>query len=353
MSQDNLTLVLHKAKDARLEQTPIPNDIGPDDALIKTLRVGICGSDVHYWQRGEIGPFVLKAPMILGHETCGQVVKIGENVKNVKIGDVVAIEPGISCGKCDVCKAGRYNLCKEMVFHATPPHDGTLRRYFKHPAHLCFPIPDNMTPEEGACIEPLSVGMHGCNRANIKPGETLLIGGAGPIGLFTLLVAKAYGARDICITDINQNRLDFAKKVGADFTLLVKPGQTAEQISKEACAFIGGNGYEKIIECSGAEISIQSNLMAGAPGSTFVLTANCQPMVTVPLVCCPTREMDIKGVFRYVGCYKPAIHLVATGRISIKNFITDSFPLEKSLDAFELARGGTAIKVIIDCEQKK
>jgi len=352
MAPDNLTLVLHKAKDARLEQTKIPDSIGPDDALIQTLRVGICGSDVHYWQRGSIGPFVLTDPMILGHETCGRVVKVGNNVKNVKIGDVVAIEPGISCFKCKPCKDGRYNLCKDMVFHATPPHDGTLRRFFKHPAHLCFKLPDNMTAEEGACIEPLSVGLHSCNRAEIKPNNTLLIGGAGPIGLFTLLVAKAYGARDIVITDINQDRLNFAKQIGADHTLLVKPGQTPEEISKACCAFIGGEGFEKVIECSGAEISIQTGLNAGAPGATFVLTANCAPMVTVPLVCCPTREMDIKGVFRYVNSYPPAIFLVSSGKINVKNFITHRYNLEQSLEAFETARAGKAIKVMINCEKE-
>jgi len=307
---------------------------------------------VHYWQSGKIGPFVLQDPMILGHETCGRVVKLGNNVKNLKVGDVVAIEPGIACFKCDVCKTGRYNLCKEMVFHATPPHDGTLRRYFKHPAHLCFKIPDNMSPEEGACIEPLSVGMHSCNRAGIKPGNSLLIGGAGPIGLFTLLVAKAYGAKNITITDINQDRLNFAKTLGANNALLVKIGQKSEEIAKEACALNDGDGYEKVIECSGSETSIQAGLTAGAPGSTFVLTANCAPMVNVPLVCCPTREMDIKGVFRYVDCYKPAIFLVSTGRINVKSFITHHFTLEQSLEAFEVARSGNAIKVIIDCEKK-
>jgi len=351
-SKDNLTFVLHKKKDVRLEQTPIPTDIGPNDALIQTLAVGICGSDVHYWLHGSIGPFVLKKPMILGHETSGRVVEVGENVKNVKIGDIVAIEPGISCFKCDECKTGRYNLCEDMIFHATPPHDGTLRRYFKHPAHLCFKLPDNISPEEGACIEPLSVGMHGCNRADIKLGDKVLILGAGPIGLFTLLVAKAYGAY-VVITDINESRLEFAEKIGADHILLVKPGQKAKDISIAARAFMEGKGFEKIIECSGAEISIQAGLMAGLPGSTYVQIANCAPMVNIPLVCCPTSEMDIKGVFRYVGCYKPAIFLIETGRIKVKEFITHRFPLEKALEAYEVAHSGQAIKVIINCEQEQ
>ncbi|KAK4336714.1 hypothetical protein RND71_043558 [Anisodus tanguticus] len=173
-----------------------------------------------------------------GHETCGRVVKVGKKVTNVKPGDVVAIEP----------------------------------------AHLCFKLPDNMSPEEGACIEPLSVGIHSCNRADVKSGNTVLICGAGPIGLFTLVVAKAYGASKVCIT-----------------------GQTSELNAKELIAFVDNKGFEKVIECSGAEISIQSGLMATAAGGTYALVANCAPMVNVPLICGPTREVDIKGVFRYAN----------------------------------------------------
>jgi L-iditol 2-dehydrogenase len=168
--------------------------------LLETDSVGICGSDVHYWQHGRIGDFVLTKPMILGHETSAIVREIGSDVVHLSPGQRVAVEPGESCARCDYCKQGRYNLCVSMRFHATPPYDGTLRRYFVHPAHLCFVLPDEVDSESGACVEPLSVGVHACNRARVACGHRVLILGAGPIGLVSLLVAKAYGASTICIT---------------------------------------------------------------------------------------------------------------------------------------------------------
>lgn len=186
---DNLTAVLHGIEDLRLEQTPIP-EINDDEVLLEMDCVGICGSDVHFLVHGRIGPFVCDGPMVIGHEASGVVCKTGKNVKNLKIGDRVAIEPGVPCRICDYCKTGNYNLCPDVKFCACPPNDGNLTRYFAHAADFCFKLPDHVTMEEGALMEPLSVGVHACRRANVQLGSEVLILGAGPIGLVTIIAAK-------------------------------------------------------------------------------------------------------------------------------------------------------------------
>src|SRR5581483_6978841 len=182
----------------------MPEKPEPDEVLLETLCVGICGSDVHYWQLGHIGDFILTTPMVLGHETCARVIACGENVTHLNPGDRVAIEPGESCRRCHYCKVGRYNLCTGgLTFHATPPYHGTLTRYFKHAGDLCFKVPNYMSDEETALLEPLAVGVHAAERANVKIGNNVLICGAGPIGLVSIMAAKAMGANAICVTDIS------------------------------------------------------------------------------------------------------------------------------------------------------
>ena len=203
---DNLTAVLHKTNDIRLEQTPIPSP-GEDEVLLRMDSVGICGSDVHYWTHGAIGDFIVRAPMILGHEAAGIVEECGKNVKHLKPGDRVAIEPGVPCRRCDYCKEGRYNLCPDIQFCATPPVHGNLCRYYKQAADFCFKLPDHMSLEEGALMEPLAVGVHACQRAGVALGKTALVCGAGPIGLVNLLTAKAMGASEVVVTDISEERL--------------------------------------------------------------------------------------------------------------------------------------------------
>ncbi|KAK8374803.1 hypothetical protein O3P69_015526 [Scylla paramamosain] len=199
MANDNLSAVLYAKNDLRMENRLIPEP-GPNEVLLHMSCVGICGSDVSYLKRGAIGDFIVKAPMVLGHESSGVVAKCGSNVKNLKPGDRVAIEPGVPCRMCNFCKSGKYNLCPDVVFCATPPYDGSLCRYYKHAADFCFKLPDHVSLEEGAILEPLSVGVHACRRAGVTMGSNVLVLGAGPIGLVSLLTAKAMGASQICVT---------------------------------------------------------------------------------------------------------------------------------------------------------
>ncbi|XP_050717224.1 sorbitol dehydrogenase-like isoform X2 [Eriocheir sinensis] len=258
MATDNLSAVLYDKNDLRMENRPIPEP-GPDEVLLRMAKVGICGSDVSYLVRGAIGDFVVKAPMVLGHEASGVVAKCGSNVKTLKPGDRVAIEPGVPCRVCDFCKSGKYNLCPDVVFCATPPDDGNLCRYFAHAADFCFKLPDHVTLEEGAILEPLSVGVHACRRAGVTLGSSVLVCGAGPIGLVSLLSAKAMGASKVCITDIDENRLQVAKSMGADHTVLVKSGavETLAQKIKEEM----GEMPNITVECSGAESSIRLGIL--------------------------------------------------------------------------------------------
>ncbi|CAF0803849.1 unnamed protein product [Adineta steineri] len=342
---ENIALVLHKIDDLRLEPFPVsePKD---GEVLIEMQSVGICGSDVHYWKWGAIGDFIVRAPMVLGHESSGKVIKVGPNVKNLKEGDRVTIEPGVPCRRCDFCKTGRYNLCPDVVFLATPPVHGSIARYHTHAADFCFKLPDHVSYEEGAFCEPLSVGVHACRRAGVTIGSKVLITGAGPIGLVSMLAAKAMGADTVIMTDISQSRLDFAKKIGASHVILAdKDAQKTAQIVIETL----GCMPDISIECSGAESSIQTTFYGTISGGVVVLVGLGRPLASLPIVNAAVREIDIRGVFRYANCYPAALSLIASGRIDVKPLITHRFKINESVQAFEMAESGQAIKVMIQC----
>uniref|UniRef100_A0A131YI52 Sorbitol dehydrogenase n=1 Tax=Rhipicephalus appendiculatus TaxID=34631 RepID=A0A131YI52_RHIAP len=345
---DNLSAVLYKKDDIRLEQRPIPEP-GDNDVQIQMHSVGICGSDVHYWTHGAIGNFIVREPMVLGHESSGTVVKAGKNVKHLKPGDRVAIEPGVPCRYCSFCKEGRYNLCPDVVFCATPPHHGTLTRFYTHAADFCYKLPDHVSFEEAALLEPLSVAVHACRRARLQIGQMVLICGAGPIGLVNLLTAKAMGASCVVMTDIIGGRLQVAKALGADFVISVA-SKTVEDIKQEIIRTLG-DLPEVTIECTGAESSTQLGMVSTKAGGTLVLVGMGPNEVKVPLVDAACREIDIRGIFRYANCYPTALAMVASGKVDVKPLVTHHFKLASTVEAFQTAKTGAggAIKVVIDC----
>lgn len=222
---------------------------------------------MHYWQHGGIGSFQLKEPMILGHESAGVVAALGPNVKNLKVGDRVALEPGVACRMCDQCKSGRYNLCYEMSFAATPPVDGTLCNYYKHAADFCFKLPDHVSLEEGALIEPLSVGIHAARRGNITSGSRVFIFGAGPVGLLCAAAAKAAGAGHVTIADLVPSRLEFAKNYYTDSQVLLQraqPGEPNMEYSRRMVSAILETEElaDAVIDCTGAETCVQMSVLA-------------------------------------------------------------------------------------------
>ncbi|KAM9408996.1 sorbitol dehydrogenase-like [Pholidichthys leucotaenia] len=349
MMQENLSLVLHAPEDLRLEDRPIPEP-GPNEVLLQMHSVGICGSDVHYWKNGRIGDFVLTKPMVLGHEASGRVVKVGSGVKHLKVGDRVAIEPGVPREMDEFFKNGRYNLSPSIFFCATPPDDGNISRYYKHRANFCYKLPDNVTFEEGALIEPLSVGIHACRRAGVTLGSTVLICGAGPIGLVSLLVAKAMGAALVIITDLDPDRLAIAKDLGADFQLTVKKEDGPQQLAKSVQDILGVQP-QITIECTGAESCIQTAIYATRSGGVVVLVGLGPEMVSVPLVNAAIREVDIRGVFRYCNTWPMAIAMLASGKVNVKPLVTHRFPLEQAVEAFEITHQHVGIKVMIKCDK--
>ncbi|XP_049573888.1 sorbitol dehydrogenase [Syngnathus scovelli] len=349
MEQQNLSVVLRSQGYLRLEKRPVPEP-GPNEVLLQMHSVGICGSDVHYWQHGRIGDFVLTKPLVLGHEAAGRVVKVGSAVKHLQIGDRVAIEPGVPREMDEYFKNGRYNLSPSIFFCATPPDDGNLCRYYAHNANFCFKLPDNVTFEEGALIEPLSVGIHACRRAGVALGSTVLICGAGPIGLLCLLVAKAMGASQVVITDLFPERLAMAKNLGADFQLTVKREDGPQQLAKKVEDLLGAQPHITI-ECSGVESCIQTAIYATRSGGVVVLVGLGSETVTIPLLNAAVREVDIRGVFRYCNTWPMAIAMLASGKVNVKPLVTHRFPLEQAIQAFEITRQGLGIKVMLKCDQ--
>nr|CAG8508437.1 14847_t:CDS:2 [Entrophospora candida] len=350
-NNNNLSWVLYGIGDIKLENRkriePKPNEV---EVSIKAT--GICGSDVHYWSHGHIGNWIVKEPMVLGHESCGKVTKVGKDCKILKVGDSVAIEPGVPCHTCEFCKKGSYNLCKDMKFAATPPYDGTLCQYYCTAEDFCVKLienDENVNLEEAAAlIEPLSVGVHACKQADLRVGQSVIIFGAGPVGLLTAAVAKASGSVKITMFDINQNRLNFAKNYIANQTILIddnniKNGNNIDywkKYSKDLVDFGGVEQADVVFECSGAETSIQTGIFMTKSGGTFVQVGMGNDKVTIPITDIGVREITIKGTFRYCNTYKKAIDMVTAGLIDLKPLITHRFKFEDALKAFEIVKDG-------------
>jgi len=350
---DNPSFVLKKIEEVDFEERPIP-EIGPHEVLVAVKKTGICGSDVHYLVHGRIGDFVVSDPMVLGHESSGVVAKVGSEVKHLKEGTRVAMEPGAACRVCDNCKAGSYQLCPNMVFAATPPYDGTLGRYYKLPGDLAYPLPDNMSLEDGAMIEPLAVGVHAVyNVGKIRANQNVAVFGAGPVGLLSMAVAKACGANRVIGIDIVQSRLDFAKKYAAtDVFLPPKPndGESKIDFSKRVAAQIskelnipdrGENSLDLIIDASGAEACIQMAIFLVKQGGTFVQVGMGNAEVQIPVTLLLVKEVIFKGSFRYgAGDYATAIKLVSSGRLDLKPLVTHRFAFKDAIQAFKTTKSG-------------
>lgn len=333
----------------KFENRPIPKLQSPYDVLVHVRWTGICGSDVHYWTHGAIGDFVVKAPMVLGHESSGVIAEVGEKVTNVKVGDRVAMEPGIPCRRCPRCKEGNYNLCVDMAFAATPPIDGTLTKYYALPEDFCYKLPESMSLEEGALMEPLSVGVHITRQAAIKPGDTVVVFGAGPVGLLCCAVAKAYGANKIIVVDINQERLEFAKKYAATHTKIsqkIPAAETAQQIIDE-CDL--GLGADACIDATGAEPCIQAGIHVLRAGGTYVQAGMGKSDITFPIGQAGAKELTIKGSFRYKAHdYQTAIELVSSGRVSVNELISRKVKFTDAELAFHDVKASKGIKVLIE-----
>ncbi|KAH9865269.1 hypothetical protein IAQ61_009216 [Plenodomus lingam] len=369
--------VLHGAKDLRIETRSL-SPPSPTELQVSVRSTGLCGSDLHYYRHYRNGDIIVQEPMSLGHESAGVVVGVGSEVQGFKEGDKVALEVGQPCEACDRCKEGRYNICKAMRFRSSAksfPHaQGTLQDRINHPAAWCHKLPEDMSLDLGALLEPLGVAIQASKRAQLAPGSTVLVFGAGAVGLLVAAMAKILGAGTVVIADIDEGRVNFAvenKFAHRNFTVPMRRGATMEEqldIAKETAAAIGkitkqsGGGeigeVDAVFECTGVPSCVQASIYATRPGGQVLLIGMGTPIQTLPISAAALREVDIKGVFRYANTYPTGIEVVSKSGPDYPNFpalVTHRYRgLESAVEAFDMAGrtkdddGKLVIKVVLE-----
>lgn len=324
----NEAAVLRRVGEVGLEERPTPEPAG-DQVLVEVRSVGVCGSDVHYYEHGRIGEHVVRAPLVLGHEASGVVVAAGPDADPGLVGTRVAMEPGVPCGRCRQCRSGAYNLCPKVAFFATPPVDGAFARYVCLPQDFVFPLPATLSDDAGALIEPLAVAVAAGRKAGIEPGDRVLVTGAGPIGILCAQVGLARGAAEVVVADINRVRLDRALELGA--SRVVDSG--AERLEDAAA------GVDVLLECTGVEPVVAAGIRAVGPGGRVVLVGmGAAEDAALPVSRIQSRELTVTGLFRYANCYPAAIALAESGRVDLEALIGARFPLEQAEQALTLGR---------------
>ncbi|PSK41224.1 D-xylulose reductase [Candidozyma pseudohaemuli] len=356
----NPSLVLNKIDDILFEEFDAPTVEEPHDVIVEVKKTGICGSDIHYYAHGKIGDFVLTKPMVLGHESAGVVSQVGPAVTSVKVGDRVAIEPGVPSRLSNEYKTGKYNLCPHMVFAATPESDpakknppGTLCKYFKSPEDFLVKLPDHVSLELGALVEPLSVGVHAARLAKITFGDHVLVFGAGPVGLLAAAVATKFGAASVTVVDIFDTKLEMAKDIGAA-THTYNSKTSEKPISANPPS---GHAPTVVLECTGAEICIQQGVLALTPAGRYVQVGNAGGYVKFPITELATKEATLHGSFRYsFGDYQTSVGILdenyrngkENAKVDFEALITDRFSFKDAIKAYDHVRAGGPIKCIID-----
>ncbi|MCP4165723.1 MAG: NAD(P)-dependent alcohol dehydrogenase [Chloroflexi bacterium] len=342
-------LVLEQTNLLSLRDINIDEPLRPSDVKIAIHTVGICGSDIHYYTHGRIGPFIVEEPMVLGHEASGTVLEVGGDVTDLEIGDRVCMEPGIPDPNNKATRLGMYNLDPAVRFWATPPIHGVLRPTVVHPANFTFKVPDNVSLAEAAMVEPLAVGMHGAMKAQIKPGDVAVVIGAGPIGMVTALAALAGGCSQIIMTDVVQPKLDLAATLGP----IIPVNVAVQDLTELVYDLTDGWGADIVFECSGSIQATAGVFEPLCPGGTVVLIG--MPLESVPydVVAAQVKEARVEHVFRYAHVYPRALALMGSGKIDIKPLITDTFSFQDSIEAFDFATvmPPTSVKAQIELPQ--
>lgn len=318
-----------------MAERPVPTP-GPGDVLIRVGAVGVCGSDAHYYREGRIGEFVVESPLILGHEAGGTVAAVGPGVPEDRVGQRVSIEPQRPHPDSEETRRGHYNLCPHMRFYATPPVDGALCDYVTIGAAFAHPVPDHMSDEAAALCEPLSVAIAAVDKAAIGGGSRVLITGAGPIGIMTAQVARAFGATDIVVSDIDPARRELVTYFGATATL----DPTVDDVADLQ--------VDAFIDASGAPAAVTSGLAAVRPAGRVVLVGMGAATMELPVQVIQNRELVLTGVFRYANTWPAAIALIRSGRVDVDAMVTARFPLEKTAEALDADRVPGHIKAIVE-----
>jgi D-xylulose reductase len=338
-------LVLKEKNKLAILDMDINETLGPEDTRIKIHSVGICGSDVHYYTHGKIGNFIVKEPMILGHEASGTIIEVGKNVKSLKAGDRVCMEPGIPSLHSRAVLEGMYNLDPSVVFWATPPIHGCLRETVVHPAMFTFKLPDNISYAEGTMVEPLSVGLQAVKKANIKPGDVALVTGCGTIGILTGLAALAGGCSKVIITDIIDPKLEIAASYG-----MIPVNINKQNLQNTVDKVTNGWGVDVVFEASGNESVISNIFQALCPGGIVVFIGMPIKPVLMDIVAAQAKEARIETVFRYANTYSRALKLLESGKIDVKPLITDKYTFLDAIKAYDYAANPkpSTVKILIE-----
>ncbi|MER9063423.1 NAD(P)-dependent alcohol dehydrogenase [Mesorhizobium sp. M0482] len=326
-------LVLERQHELKLRDIDLPQTVGPGEVRIKIHTVGICGSDVHYYTHGRIGPFVVEAPMVLGHEAAGTVVETGEGVEHLKVGDRVCMEPGIPDPNSRASRLGLYNIDPAVKFWATPPIQGVLTPHVVHPANYTFKLPDNVSFAEGAMVEPFAVGMQAAAKAKIAPGDTAVVIGAGPIGTMVAIAALAGGCARAVVADLAQPKLDIAGGYQGVIPINVRDKNLAAEVKR----LTDGWGADVVFECSGSSKAWETLLDLPRPGGAVVVVGLPVAPIAFDVATASTKEVRIETVFRYAHQYERAIALMGSGRVDLKPLISATFAFEDSITAFDRA----------------
>ena len=326
-------LVLEEKNKLALREIELPSTVGSGDVRISVETVGVCGSDVHYYTHGKIGPFVLTDPMVLGHEASGVVSEIGEGVTNLRVGDRVCMEPGIPNPASRASKLGAYNVDPDVRFWATPPIHGCLTPSVVHPAAFTYRLPSNVSFSEGAMVEPFAIGMQAATRAKIKPGDVALVTGAGPIGVMCALAALAGGCAKVFITDIVEEKL----QVAAEYHNVEPIFMKRDDVSKTLQDATEGWGADVVFECAGVAASIQTALEAVAPAGCVVWVGMPIDPVPFDIVLAQSKEIRMETVFRYANMYDRALALISSGKVNLKLLVSKTFAFQDSINAFDCA----------------
>lgn len=329
-------LVLEKKGELSLREIALPLDVGPDDVKIAIHTVGVCGSDVHYYTHGAIGSYVVRAPMVLGHEASGTIVEVGANVETFKVGDRVCMEPGVPNLSSRATRLGIYNVDPDVSFWATPPVHGVLAPQAVHPAAFTYRLPDNVSFAEGAMVEPFAIGMQAASRARIVPGDVAVVVGCGPIGIMIALAALAGGCSKVLISDFSAPKLEIAARYPG-----IVPVNIGEQSLAGAVAAATDKwGADIVFEASGSPKAFADLFDVVRPGGAVVLVGLPVEPVSLNVPAAISKEVRIETVFRYANIFDRALQLIASGKVDLKPLITGTYAFADSIEAFERAAQG-------------
>jgi D-xylulose reductase len=339
-------LILKEKNKIAIEDFISDERLGPDDVRIGIKNVGICGSDVHYYLHGKIGDFVVKEPMVLGHEASGVVTEVGSEVRNLKVGDRVCMEPGIPAPGSPSVLAGQYNLDPAVRFWATPPVHGCMRESVVHPANFTFKLPDNVSFEEGALVEPLAIGVYSADTAAIRPGDVALVFGAGTIGIVTALAALASGCAKVLLSDIKQKKLDIVRENFSSNIVCVNSAKTSLE---ETVRAIVPEGVDIVFDASGSPAVTGTFVRYMRPGGRAVMIGMPAAPAPFDVVAAQAKEVTIKHIFRYRNMYPRTVKMIASGTLKVAPLVTHRYDFKDAIKAFDFAASmpEDAIKVMV------